>query len=74
MSLKDDFFFFLADVHIFDDMSCRRSYGSVYDPNTEICAGDYNHKADTMVSESNLNIESLIFFSLKRVVTPVVLY
>lgn len=43
-------FLSLADVRIFDDQVCRRSYGHVYDPNTEICAGDYDQKKDTMVN------------------------
>jgi hypothetical protein len=38
-----------ADVRIFDDSFCRRAYGSVFDSNTEICAGDYNQRTDTMV-------------------------
>jgi len=42
----------LANVRIFDDFYCRRAYGIVFDPNTEICAGDYDKKADTMVREN----------------------
>ncbi|CAF1038775.1 unnamed protein product [Adineta ricciae] len=41
-----------AEVRIFDDYQCRRAYGSVFDPNTEICAGDYNQLADTMSGDS----------------------
>jgi len=44
--------FSLANVRIFDDYYCRRAYGSVFDPNTEICAGDYNQKTDTMVRKN----------------------
>ncbi|CAF0822483.1 unnamed protein product [Adineta steineri] len=41
-----------ADVRIFDDYYCRRSYGHVFDPNTEICAGDYEQLRDTMSGDS----------------------
>ena len=54
--LKRIFLFFLADVRIFDDYYCRRAYGSVFDPNTEICAGDYNQKTDTMVTRNRIAI------------------
>lgn len=64
-------FLSLADVRIFDDQPCRRSYGHVYDTNTEICAGDYNQKADTMVNDL-FRLTFLRIFS--RVVIPVVLY
>lgn len=42
--------FNLADVLIFDDYYCRRAYGGVFDPQTELCAGDYEQRTDTMVS------------------------
>ena len=50
-------FFNLANVHIFDDYYCRRAYGSVFDANTEICAGDYNQRTDTMVSINTQQIK-----------------
>ena len=46
----------LANVRIFDDQYCRRSYGHVFDPNTEICAGDYDQKTDTMVRDLNFHL------------------
>lgn len=39
----------LADVRIFDGQQCYRAYGRTFDPSTEICAGDYEHRTDTMV-------------------------
>ena len=50
-------FSFAADVRIFDDHYCRRAYGSVFDPQTEICAGDYEQRTDTMVSDSSITSE-----------------
>lgn len=47
---RSHFLLVSADVRIFDNYRCMRSYGSVFDPNTEICAGDYNQKTDTMVN------------------------
>ena len=41
--------FHLADVRIFDDYYCRRAYGGIFDPQTEVCAGDYEQRTDTMV-------------------------
>ncbi|CAF2772205.1 unnamed protein product [Rotaria sp. Silwood2] len=41
-----------ADVRIFDNYYCRRTYGSVFDSDTEICAGDYNQRTDTMSGDS----------------------
>ena len=40
----------LADVSIFDNDVCRQAYDSVFDSTTEICAGDYQQRTDTMVS------------------------
>ncbi|CAF1346319.1 unnamed protein product, partial [Rotaria sordida] len=40
------------DVRIFDDYYCRRAYGSVFDSDTEICAGDYDQRTDTMSGDS----------------------
>jgi hypothetical protein len=54
----------LADVRIFEDSSCHRAYGFIFDPNTEICAGDYNKKADTMVSKPNRTFDCLSFYYL----------
>ncbi|CAF2978182.1 unnamed protein product [Rotaria sp. Silwood2] len=50
----NNFFFFSnsADVRIFDNYYCRRTYGSVFDSDTEICAGDYNQRTDTMSGDS----------------------
>ncbi len=48
----DCFFCYLADVRIFDNHYCRGVYDTIFDPNTEICAGDYDKKADTMVREN----------------------
>ncbi|CAF1060564.1 unnamed protein product [Rotaria sordida] len=41
-----------ADVRIFDDYYCRRAYGSIFDSDTEICAGDYDQRTDTMSGDS----------------------
>ena len=43
------FFYYLADVRIFDNHHCRRVYDTIFDPTTEICAGDYDQRTDTMV-------------------------
>jgi hypothetical protein len=43
------FFYYLADVRIFDNQYCRRVYDTIFDPTTEICAGDYDQRRDTMV-------------------------
>ncbi len=59
-------FFFSANVRIFDDLSCRRAYGNIFDPNTEICAGDYNQQADTMVRKNIQQNQYLFFLILER--------
>ncbi|CAF1323227.1 unnamed protein product [Adineta steineri] len=41
-----------ADVRIFNNSYCHEVYDSVFDPTTEICAGDYNQRADTMSGDS----------------------
>ncbi|CAF3531095.1 unnamed protein product [Rotaria socialis] len=41
-----------ADVTIFDGYHCSRSYGHVFNPSTEICAGDYHQQTDTMSGDS----------------------
>jgi hypothetical protein len=42
--------YILADVRIFDNNNCHRVYDTVFDPTTEICAGDYDQRTDTMVN------------------------
>ena len=39
-----------ADIRIFDPKICQKSYENIFDPQTEICAGDYEQRIDTMVS------------------------
>jgi hypothetical protein len=46
---KKGFFYYLADVRIFDNYYCRQIYDTIFDPTTEICAGDYDQRTDTMV-------------------------
>lgn len=41
----------LAEIRIFDNDHCRRTYDTIFDPSTEICAGDYDQRTDTMVGE-----------------------
>ncbi|CAF2000122.1 unnamed protein product [Rotaria magnacalcarata] len=41
-----------ANVTIFDGNHCSRSYGYVFNPSTEICAGDYHQHTDTMSGDS----------------------
>jgi hypothetical protein len=60
--MENTFFSNLADVRIFDDYNCRRAYGSVFDPNTEICAGDYNQRTDTMVCKNSSQINLFACF------------
>ncbi|CAF3351968.1 unnamed protein product [Rotaria socialis] len=41
-----------ADVLIFDNEYCNRAYEKIFDPATEICAGDYEQRTDTMSGDS----------------------
>ncbi|CAF0911922.1 unnamed protein product [Rotaria sordida] len=41
-----------ADIRIFDNAYCRRAYENIFDPTTEICAGDYDQRTDTMSGDS----------------------
>jgi secreted trypsin-like serine protease len=54
--------FNLADVLIFDDYYCRRAYGGVFDPQTELCAGDYAQRTDTMVSDLSFPLANRTVF------------
>jgi len=46
-------FIILANIQIFDNSQCQHVYDTVFDPTTEICAGDYEQRVDTMVNETN---------------------
>ncbi|CAF1601517.1 unnamed protein product [Adineta ricciae] len=41
-----------ADIRIFSNESCRQAYDTIFDPATEICAGDYDQRTDTMSGDS----------------------
>ncbi len=56
------FFLILADVRIFDNAYCHRVYDTIFDPTTEICAGDYDQRTDTMVNHF------LFFISFKKTI------
>lgn len=66
----------LADIRIFDNEQCHRAYDTIFDPKTEICAGDYDQRTDTMVNTFLIVSfdNQILFFFPNRMVILVVPY